>query len=39
MKTGCLNTKDIKIFVLDEADQMIDTQGLGDQSIKIKKYV
>lgn len=27
------------IFVLDEADNMLDLQGLGDQSIRIKKYV
>jgi superfamily II DNA/RNA helicase len=37
MKTGCLSTQNIRIYVLDEADQMIDSQGLGDQSIKIKK--
>jgi DEAD/DEAH box helicase len=28
----------IKIFVLDEADNMVDTQGLGDQSIRIKTF-
>jgi ATP-dependent RNA helicase DDX19/DBP5 len=37
IKTRTLNTNNIKIFVLDEADQMIDKQGLGDQSIKLKK--
>jgi len=29
--------KNINVFVLDEADVMIDTQGLGQQSIKIQK--
>ncbi|CEI99732.1 Putative Dbp5p [Rhizopus microsporus] len=29
----------VKIFVLDEADNMLDQDGLGDQSIRIKKYV
>jgi ATP-dependent RNA helicase DDX19/DBP5 len=32
-----VDTRAIKIFVLDEADNMIDQQGLGDQSIRIKK--
>jgi ATP-dependent RNA helicase DDX19/DBP5 len=27
----------VKIFVLDEADNMLDQDGLGDQSIRIKK--
>jgi ATP-dependent RNA helicase DDX19/DBP5 len=27
----------VSIFVLDEADNMLDQQGLGDQSIRIKK--
>mmetsp|Transcript_24637 Transcript_24637/g.61537 ORF Transcript_24637/g.61537 Transcript_24637/m.61537 type:complete len:503 (+) Transcript_24637:214-1722(+) len=27
----------VKIFVLDEADQMVDTQGMGDQTLRIKK--
>lgn len=34
---GMLNTNDVRIFVLDEADNMLDQQGLGDQSIRIKK--
>lgn len=32
-----IETRSIKIFVLDEADNMVDQQGLGDQSIRIKK--
>ncbi|KAI8138139.1 P-loop containing nucleoside triphosphate hydrolase protein [Fennellomyces sp. T-0311] len=29
----------IKIFVLDEADNMLDQAGLGDQSIRIKQQI
>lgn len=28
---------DIKIFVLDEADEMVDSQSMGDQTIRIKR--
>ncbi|ORZ02424.1 P-loop containing nucleoside triphosphate hydrolase protein [Syncephalastrum racemosum] len=31
-----LDTTSMKVFVLDEADNMLDQDGLGDQSIKIK---
>lgn len=31
-----LPTNAVKIFVLDEADNMLDQDGLGDQSIRIK---
>eukprot|EP00128_Syssomonas_multiformis_P012689 Colp12_sorted_trinity150504_noHs@12615 len=31
------DVKKIKVFVLDEADQMIDQQGLGDQSLKVRR--
>ncbi|KAL1916021.1 uncharacterized protein VTP21DRAFT_6025 [Calcarisporiella thermophila] len=34
-----LDVRNVKIFVLDEADNMLDQQGLGDQSIRIKKYL
>lgn len=27
----------VKVFVLDEADSMLDAQGLGDQCIRVKK--
>ena len=37
LKKGLVNTKAVKVFVLDEADNMIDQQGLGDQSIRIRK--
>lgn len=29
----------IKIFVLDEADNMLDKQGLGDQCIRVKRFL
>lgn len=27
----------VKLFILDEADHMLDKDGLGDQSIRIRK--
>ena len=32
-----LNVSKIKILVLDEADNMLDMQGLGDQCIRVKQ--
>lgn len=34
-----LETSGIKILVLDEADEMVDTQGMGDQTIRIKRQL
>ncbi|KAI8613846.1 P-loop containing nucleoside triphosphate hydrolase protein [Chytriomyces sp. MP71] len=34
-----IDTSQCKIFVLDEADNMLDLQGLGDQSIRVRKSV
>lgn len=34
-----LETSGIKILVLDEADEMVDTQGMGDQTIRIKRHL
>ena len=39
IKNRLLNPQRIKIFVLDEADMMLNKQGMGDQSIRVKKYV
>ncbi|CCG82999.1 ATP-dependent RNA helicase dbp5 [Taphrina deformans PYCC 5710] len=36
VKRNALNTKEIKVLVLDEADNMLDRQGLGSQSLKIR---
>ena len=32
-----LNTKHIKVLVLDEADNMLEQQGLGEQCIRVKQ--
>lgn len=34
-----VNTKNVKVFVLDEADNMLDAQGLGDQCLRVKKLL
>lgn len=34
-----MDARGIKILVLDEADNMLDQQGLGDQCIRVKGYV
>lgn len=36
VRRGRLRLHSMKVFVLDEADVMLDMQGLGDQSIRIK---
>lgn len=38
-KLKFIDPKRIKVFVLDEADVMIATQGHQDQSIRIQRYV
>ncbi|RCI02460.1 RNA helicase required for poly(A+) mRNA export [Rhizopus stolonifer] len=39
IKRRLLPVNAIKIFVLDEADNMLDQDGLGDQSIRIKTQI
>lgn len=39
IKKRRLNTSAMKILVLDEADEMVDTQGMGDQTIRIKRML
>ena len=34
-----IDTTHVKIFVVDEADNMLDQQGLGDQTLRVKKSV
>lgn len=34
-----VDVSEIKVFVLDEADNMLDKDGLGDQTLRVKKYV
>ena len=38
IKFRVIDLKKVKVFVLDEADVMIDTQGHQDQSIRIQRY-
>ncbi len=37
IKKRLLRTEHLKVLVLDEADTMLDMQGLGDQCIRVKK--
>lgn len=39
IKRRQIQTANIKFFVLDEADNMLDQQGLGDQSIRVRNMV
>jgi len=39
MKNRSLDLSKVKVFVLDEADVMIDKGPLGDQSVKIKRVL
>lgn len=34
---GAINGKNIKVFVLDEGDHMLDQQGLKEQSLRVKR--
>jgi hypothetical protein len=34
-----LDVSQLKVLVLDEADNMLDQQGLGDQCMRVKRYV
>lgn len=39
MRRKLMSLNNIKIFVLDEADNMLDKQGLGDQCLRVKKFL
>lgn len=39
VRKGQINAKEVKIFVLDEADNMLDQHSMGDQSIKAKNLI
>lgn len=39
MRRKLIQLSQVKIFVLDEADNMLDKQGLGDQCIRVKKFL
>jgi ATP-dependent RNA helicase DDX19/DBP5 len=38
-KARVLDLKEVKVFVLDEADNMLESGSMGDQSIQLKKCV
>ena len=38
VKRRLLDSRRIKVLVLDEADNMLDQQGLGDQCLRVKMY-
>jgi ATP-dependent RNA helicase DDX19/DBP5 len=38
LKRRALSARDVNVFVLDEADNMLDLQGMGEQSMRVKKY-
>ena len=39
IKRRLVDARGIKILVLDEADNMLDLQGLGDQCLRVKRSV
>ena len=36
-RKGTVDLKNLKVLVLDEADNMLSQQALGDQSLMLKK--
>lgn len=39
LRKRAIESREIKIFVVDEADNMLDQQGLGDQTLRVKNLV
>ncbi|KAG9047962.1 RNA helicase required for poly(A+) mRNA export [Tulasnella sp. UAMH 9824] len=39
LRRKAIESREIKIFVVDEADNMLDQQGLGDQTLRVKNMV
>jgi hypothetical protein len=39
MRRKVIDISEVKVFVLDEADNMLDQDGLGDQTLRVKKCV
>lgn len=37
MSKGVIDSKNLKVFVLDEADNMLEKGTLGDQTLRVKK--
>jgi len=38
LKKKAIDPRHVNVFVLDEADNMLDLQGMGEQSLRVKKY-
>ncbi|EJD53977.1 DEAD-domain-containing protein [Auricularia subglabra TFB-10046 SS5] len=39
LRKKIIDPQHIKVFVLDEADNMLDQQGLGDQTLRVKNFL
>ncbi|KAF9811639.1 hypothetical protein IEO21_06488 [Rhodonia placenta] len=39
IKMRVIDTSEVKVFVLDEADNMLDQGGLGDQTLRVKNML
>jgi ATP-dependent RNA helicase DDX19/DBP5 len=39
LRKKAADPRQVNVFVLDEADNMLDLQGLGEQSMRVKKYI
>ncbi|KAF9060052.1 DEAD-domain-containing protein [Rhodocollybia butyracea] len=39
MRKKVIDVSDVKVFVLDEADNMLDQDGLGDQTLRVKNML
>jgi ATP-dependent RNA helicase DDX19/DBP5 len=39
IRTRVINVSDVKVFVLDEADNMLDEDGPGAERLRVKKCV
>jgi ATP-dependent RNA helicase DDX19/DBP5 len=39
LRRKIIDSTHVKVFVLDEADNMLDQDGLGDQTLRVKKQV
>ena len=37
LKRRSIDSHNVNVFVLDEADNMLDLQGMGEQSLRVKK--
>lgn len=38
LKRRAIDPRNVNVFVLDEADNMLDLQGMGEQSLRVKKF-